>query len=65
MPHVLIEYAHVLICISAGKGSRHFSAFIFIVTIAIWYSFLSLDMDILYVAMLGLTTLKPEILVGT
>ena len=27
MPHVLIKYAHVLICISAGKGSRHFSAF--------------------------------------
>ena len=26
MPHVLIKYAHVLICISAGKGSRHFSA---------------------------------------
>ena len=28
MPHVLIKYAYVLICISAGKGSRHFSAFI-------------------------------------
>ena len=27
MPHMLIKYAHVLICISAGKGSRHFSAF--------------------------------------
>ena len=27
MPHVLIKYAHVLICISVGKGSRHFSAF--------------------------------------
>ena len=27
MPHVLIKYAHVLICISAGEGSRHFSAF--------------------------------------
>ena len=26
MPHVLIKYAHVLICISAGEGSRHFSA---------------------------------------
>ena len=23
MPHVLIKYAHVLICISAGEGSRH------------------------------------------
>ena len=29
MPHVLIKYAHVLICISAGKGSWHFSAFHF------------------------------------
>ena len=29
MPHLLIKYAHVLICISAGKGSRHFSAFYF------------------------------------
>ena len=29
MPHVLIKYAHVLICISAGEGSRHFSAFHF------------------------------------
>ena len=28
MPHVLIKYAHVLICISAGEGSWHFSAFI-------------------------------------
>ena len=28
MPHVLIKYVYVLICISAGKGSRHFSAFI-------------------------------------
>ena len=28
MPHVLIKYAHVLICISVGEGSRHFSAFI-------------------------------------
>ena len=30
MPHVLIKYAHVLhvlICISVGEGSRHFSAF--------------------------------------
>ena len=27
MPHVLIKYAHVLICISAGGGSWHFSAF--------------------------------------
>ena len=27
MPHVVIKYAHVLICISAGEGSRHFSAF--------------------------------------
>ena len=27
VPHVLIKYAHVLICISAGEGSRHFSAF--------------------------------------
>ena len=27
MPHMLIKYAHVLICISAGEGSRHFSAF--------------------------------------
>ena len=31
MPHVLIKYAHVLICISAGEGSRHFSAFHFII----------------------------------
>ena len=30
MQHVLIKYAHVFICISAGEGSRHFSAFIFI-----------------------------------
>ena len=29
MPHVLIKYAHVLICISAGEGSQHFSAFYF------------------------------------
>ena len=29
MPHMLIKYAHVLICISAGEGSRHFSAFHF------------------------------------
>ena len=29
MPHVLIKYAHVLICISAGEGSRLFSAFHF------------------------------------
>ena len=29
MPHMLIKYAHVLICISAGKGSQHFSAFYF------------------------------------
>ena len=28
MPHMLIKYAYVLICISAGKGSWHFSAFI-------------------------------------
>ena len=27
MPHFLIKYAHMLICISAGEGSRHFSAF--------------------------------------
>ena len=27
MPHVLIKYAHVLICISVGEGSWHFSAF--------------------------------------
>ena len=27
MPHMLIKYAHVLICISAGEGSRQFSAF--------------------------------------
>ena len=27
MPHMLIKYAHVLICISAGEGSRHFSVF--------------------------------------
>ena len=27
MPHVLIKYAHVLICISAGEDSWHFSAF--------------------------------------
>ena len=27
MPHVIIKYVHVLICISAGEGSRHFSAF--------------------------------------
>ena len=26
MPHVLIKYAHVLICILAGEGSQHFSA---------------------------------------
>ena len=26
--HVLIKYAHVLICISVGEDSRHFSAFI-------------------------------------
>ena len=26
MPHVLIKYAHVLICICTGKGSLHFSA---------------------------------------
>ena len=31
MPHVLIKYAHVLICICAGEGSRHFSAFHFII----------------------------------
>ena len=30
MPHMLIKYAHVLICISAGEGSQHFSAFHFI-----------------------------------
>ena len=30
MPHVLIKYAHVLIYISAGEGSRHFSAFIYL-----------------------------------
>ena len=29
MPHVLIKYAHMLICISVGEGSRHFSAFHF------------------------------------
>ena len=29
MPHVVIKYAHVLICISVGEGSRHFSAFHF------------------------------------
>ena len=28
MPHVLIKYAHVLICISVGEGSWHFSAFL-------------------------------------
>ena len=33
MPHVLIKYAHVLICISAGEGSRHFSAFIYFISI--------------------------------
>ena len=27
MPHVLIKYAHVLICISEGDGSWYFSAF--------------------------------------
>ena len=27
MPHMLIKYAHVLICISVGKGSWYFSAF--------------------------------------
>ena len=27
MPHVLIKYAHVLICISVSEGSQHFSAF--------------------------------------
>ena len=26
MAYVLIKYAHVLICISVGKGSQHFSA---------------------------------------
>ena len=26
MPHMLIKYAHMLICISAGEGSWHFSA---------------------------------------
>ena len=26
MPHMLIKYAHMLICICAGKGSQHFSA---------------------------------------
>ena len=26
-PHALIKYAHMLICISAGEGSQHFSAF--------------------------------------
>ena len=25
MPHMLIKYAHVLICICAGEGSQHFS----------------------------------------
>ena len=30
MPHVLIKYAHVLICISVGEGSWHFSAFHFL-----------------------------------
>ena len=33
MQHVLIKYAHVFICISAGEGSRHFSAFIAMVTV--------------------------------
>ena len=28
MPHMQIKYAHVLICISAGEGSQHFTAFI-------------------------------------
>ena len=27
MPHVLIKYAHVLICIYAGEGSRHLVLF--------------------------------------
>ena len=35
MQHVLIKYAHVLICISAGEGSQHFSAFI-IYQVSIW-----------------------------
>ena len=26
MPHMLIKYAHVLICISVGEGFQHFSA---------------------------------------
>ena len=26
MPHVLIKYAHVLICICVGEGSQHLSA---------------------------------------
>ena len=29
MLHMLIKYARVLICISAGEGSQHFSAFHF------------------------------------
>ena len=28
MPHMPIRYVHVLICIGAGEGSQHFSAFI-------------------------------------
>ena len=53
MPHVLIKYAHVLICISAGEGSWHFSAFhcinyifytiIIIITVSIHYYWLNTE----------------------
>ena len=49
MPHVLIKYAHVLICISAGEGSRHFSAFIlyvlhtFIIILIVFVVFFTLS----------------------
>ena len=35
MPHVLIKYAHVFICISAGEGSQHFSAYGYIAYITV------------------------------
>ena len=36
--HLLIIYAHVLICICTGRGSRHFSAFHFFIVKASSYS---------------------------
>ena len=34
MPHVLIKYAHMLICICTGKGSHHFKCYTYFILLS-------------------------------